>query len=112
MDMTFEVLQRASLAGSNSFKQWSSFDEVCYCLLYFKDPTGTYTAPLHILNTDLVNYHLCLEPFKKLTLSLMQFNGKQTTCQHTYSACMCGGLKSTKVSADGIGWITPRMRMR
>lgn len=70
---------------------------------------------MHILNTDLVNYHLHLEPLKKLTLSLMQFNGKQTTCQHTYSACMCSGLRSTKVSTDGIGYpadVTPRMRMR
>lgn len=29
----------------------------------------------HILNTDFANYSLCLERFKKLTLSLMQCNG-------------------------------------
>lgn len=116
MGMTFEILQGVSLAGSKSFKQKSSFDEVCYCPLYFKKkklvPAHTlHQLQAHILNTDLVNYSLRLELFKKLTLSLMQFNGKQTT---THIQWMYVQWRSTEVSSVGLGCpvdVTPRMRM-
>lgn len=110
VDVTFEALQGVSLAGSKSFfnggQALMRSDTAC-CILGTQPEHKLHQLQVHILNTDLVNYNL-------RTLSLMQFNGKQATCQHTSSTCMCSGLRSTKVSTAGIGCpvdVTPRMRM-